>query len=313
MRIDLHLRPLHAVILVAALIFACSAGSAQPLRFAFVAVAGDTNKAVYSQDGLRWTSDALPSAQGWSLVLCGNNTFLTVAYDTDKAAVSCDGIHWTATTLPSAQHWWSACYGNGMFALVSANSVDIALSNDGEHWTAEKLPKADAPGLGCPSIAYGNGLFVVLNGSQYGLVSSDAKSWRKVTLPQGCLPWMQIAYGNHMFVALDGCQTATSANGVDWVLHPLPMHGRWRDIGFGGDTFFTTAFDTDQFARSADGVHWTVSDLPPARLGWCSPTSGNGQYMVLSNPGDSIARSTDGVHWNTSTLPFKAFWHACGN
>ena len=50
---------------------------------------------------------ALPSSTTWRSVTYGNGKFVAVASDSDKAVYSTDGINWTETTLPSSTTWRS--------------------------------------------------------------------------------------------------------------------------------------------------------------------------------------------------------------
>ena len=94
-----------------------------------VAVAGSSNKAAYSTDGITWTAATLPSSAYWQSITYGNGIFVAMVYGRNIAAYSTDGITWTAATLPSATYWQNVTYGNGKFVVVANNSDKAAYSS----------------------------------------------------------------------------------------------------------------------------------------------------------------------------------------
>ncbi|MBR5436768.1 MAG: hypothetical protein IK120_07875, partial [Muribaculaceae bacterium] len=77
------------------------------------------------------------ASEDWYSVCYGNGKFVAVAGWSDVAAYSSDGITWpqATTTMPSSEYWSSVCYGNGKFVAVAGWSDVAAYSSDGITWT----------------------------------------------------------------------------------------------------------------------------------------------------------------------------------
>jgi hypothetical protein len=58
-----------------------------------------------------WSTMSMPSDAGWHGVCGGADKFVAVAGTTDEAAYSSDGINWTTTTMPASINWYSVIYG----------------------------------------------------------------------------------------------------------------------------------------------------------------------------------------------------------
>ena len=64
-----------------------------------------------------------------------SNYFVTIGYNSDKAIYSSDGINWNQTTLPNQRLWNSIAYGNGKYVAVAESSQFMAVSSDGINWS----------------------------------------------------------------------------------------------------------------------------------------------------------------------------------
>ena len=180
----------------------------------FVAVASNSSKAAYSEDGITWTETSLPSSTTWQSVTYGNGKFVAIVYNSNKAAYSEDGITWTETTLSSNSYWQSVTYGNGKFVAVVYRSNAAAYSEDGITWTAATLPSS----TDWESVTYGNGKFAAIAwNSTAAAYSEDGITWTAATLPSIEF-WCSINYGNGMFVAVvyNSGKAAFSYDGITW-------------------------------------------------------------------------------------------------
>ena len=122
----------------------------------FVSILGNSNIAMYSNDGISWTQTTIVNAY-WRSAAYGNGVFVAVGHS--KAAYSNDGISWTETILPDLEFsevWTHITYGDGLFIVHSFYYGTYAYSNDGINWTKSSLPSR----LGYRSSAYGQGRIV---------------------------------------------------------------------------------------------------------------------------------------------------------
>lgn len=152
----------------------------------FVAVSGSGNAstiAATSPDGITWTQRVLPS-QTW----CGIASSPTILVATAGAntpttayATSTDGITWTQRVMPSGS-WFGITYGAGLF--VATSQQGIATSPDGINWTSRVVPASVLSGN---SIAYGNGMFLIVGGGLAAnvLTSPDGITWTLRASPNG--------------------------------------------------------------------------------------------------------------------------------
>ena len=124
----------------------------------FVAVAGNSDTAAYSTDGVTWTAATLPSSVTGGSVAYGNGKFVTVTVEGDGFAYSTDGVTWTMARQTLSAFWSSVACGNGKFVAVAYNSDTAAYSTDGITWTTATMPSSAS----WSSVAYGNGKFVAV-------------------------------------------------------------------------------------------------------------------------------------------------------
>jgi glycopeptide antibiotics resistance protein len=224
----------------------------------FVTVAGNSNKAAYSADGINWMPATLPFSADWVGVVYGNDRFVAVAYNSNKAAYSVDGITWAAASLPSSAGWFSPAYGNGKFVTIGDNKA--ASSADGITWTEVVLPISGDDW----ELAFGNGKFLasVSYNSNRILYSSDGLTWKDAALPES-RNWGRLAYGNNKFVIVGEVSNAAaySADGITWKTAALPSSAQWFGLGYGKGKFIATAYGI-KAAYSADGKTWTETMLP---------------------------------------------------
>lgn len=220
----------------------------------FVAVGVNTDKAIYSDDGINWNLITLPKYGGFYGISYGNGLF--VALSADYAFYSNDGINWTQTPLPASGGWTGIAYGDGKFVAATYLGDNAAYSSDGIVWGHATMPSS-AP---WNSIAYGGGRFVAVSG---GSASSDksaysddgGKTWTEVKLPKSN-EWTQISYGNGRFVVvgkLTGASSvATSTDGVNWYLGYIDKDQYWNGLSYGKGMFVAVASSSNAAAFSGN-------------------------------------------------------------
>lgn len=140
----------------------------------FVAV-GQSGTIATSPDGRTWTPRPFGTTGQFYSVTYGNGLFVVVGMDNGPnvaiTLISSDGITWTPTLLGTIGGYNSVAYGNGQFVALGGQSPmpssnpewrgdSIFVSTNGLTWTNDS-----STGLANHlfSVAYGNGLFVVVS------------------------------------------------------------------------------------------------------------------------------------------------------
>ena len=269
----------------------------------------------------------MPTSQSWKSVTYGKGTFVAIASDANVAAYSNNGINWTSAALPSSApdtSWISVTYGKGRFvAIKSTNSSVrvIAYSDTGSTWTfSTDLPSNAAASW--RSITYGKGKFVAIStGSNKVVYSSDGVTW---TLSATGLPssssWYNIKYGAGRFVIVGFPNVAAySDNGITWYSATLPSSESWYALTYGEGWFTAIAYNSTKVAYSIDkGATWNLKTNIISRP-WSSLTYGRGRLIGVS--GNLVASTTSAYstrsffssnNWQEITLPtnwgFAATW-----
>ena len=238
------------------------------------------------------------------------------------ALYSTDGINWTSTTLPAKADWGSICYGNGKFVatgirrgyLGESQSILIAYSVDGVTWELSTDYLFDYPEPS-PAIAYGNGEFIIIV-NYYGVSCEDGKyiystdgiTWQeRSTLPAGDNSF--ITYGNGKFVIMGTWGHAIySDDGVTWEYCTIQDYERLGAITYGDGKFVAfvsdSGLDLNQRAiYSYDGITWQESY---SGLGEYSRIDfiayGNGKFVAICGDGGKDIYSTDGITWQEGNI-----------
>jgi hypothetical protein len=168
----------------------------------------------------------LPTSQTWAAVAYGNGVFVmvgatSVTGSTTICATSTDGVTWTQRTIPSGAYH-GVVYGAGLFVAVSYSGT-ISTSPDGITWTSRSSGMAYGSLGGAPTIAYGNGMFVVM----YNGVL-DTNNYAMTTSPDG----------------------------INWTpRYPGYSMGATAGVTFDGIRFWA-GYNTTAISSSFDGVIW---------------------------------------------------------
>ena len=120
-----------------------------------------TNRAMYSYDGITWTSSAISGT--WRGVTWGNNMF--VAVGTNSAMYSYDGITWNTINV-EAYDWQDIVWGNNMFVAVAdtENKNSIMFSYDGITWTSSEITGK------WHGVTWGNNMFLAVANDAGGII-----------------------------------------------------------------------------------------------------------------------------------------------
>ena len=256
--------------------------------------------------GVNWTLRTTSVAYCRSICY-GNGLFVALSrysYNSTKFLTSPDGYNWTAITSSNTNDFTSIVYGNGMFiAVAQASSNNLLKSTDGVNWTTSTMS-------GYPyKICYGNGLFVVYDGSNI-LTSPDGNTWtnRASTTSNN---YNGICYGNGLFV-LVGDAILTSPDGINWTARTRPNTSIYYGVCYGKGLYVGVARIGDgsnQIMTSPDGITWTARTAPNNNW-WNSVVYGAGYYVAMATTGhdsnNMIATSEDGITWTKRTTTYPA-------
>lgn len=268
----------------------------------FVAVAFNTNVAMYSIDGINWTDFNMPTSGNWKCLAAGNNRFVAIRKGSNVAASSLNGFTWTTRLMPASRQWNSCIYGGNVFLAIATDSNSAAYSANGTTWSTVALPNyGDSTLNEWVDVAYGKNRFVVLANSNntvaVGTYNSSLNTWSWQGQTMDAIgdqkDWTSIAYGNDRFVAISSTgDVAYSFDGQNWLLSIMPSQDGstahyWKKIRYGQGVFFAIGdtggreiggdaapFATDYAATSYDGQTWTAVALATSKI-WQSIAFGN--------------------------------------
>lgn len=238
----------------------------------FVAVDNNSNKSIYSLDGINWTENTLPfNNQNGLISNFGNNKFVVLKAFTSQTAYSSNGVTWTSGTISSNIQWRSLAYGTDKFVAVGGAGGVGGITNSGAY-------------------------------------SLDGISWTNFTFPISAY-WNKVFYGLDKFVALDGNgetnNAAYSTDGINWTAITLPVSDYWQDGAYGNGKFVVVG--SNKIIYSSDGISWTEASYTPDP-GFGGPSAQaieffNGKFVITSFFARTII-STDGINWQTyNNLP----------
>jgi hypothetical protein len=179
-------------------------------------------------------------------------------------------------------------------------------------WTAgTALPASDFA-----SIAYGNGIYVVVGGTASAASSVTGSLWSTRTIPTiGAGTYSRVTFGNGTFVAIStgNVATAVSSNGTSWAAGGnLPTSSTWNDAAYGNGRFVAIATGTRNVAISYNkGTTWVLSatQLPSAAT-WTAIRYGQGLFFAVSSGGAVAATSPDGITWTVRAMPSSSNWNS---
>ena len=246
----------------------------------------------YSDDGENWFEGNLPFSGTFVRVLAFKNRFLAVCTNSNKIAYSLTGQSWTERSLPVNAEWKDIVYGlnasgtgldNGRLVLVGSATQSALYSSDGLTWSTSTLPVGDdSSGDEWQGVAYGQGTYVAITGSQYKDVaySTDGINWSKYdnVLPAGDFDFTDLVYGNNRFIAFSskGDTLVSLDKGATWIsgTDAPTIDGstamNWKRLKYGQGVFVgicdtggqvigddNTSGPTTFFATTEDGILWT--------------------------------------------------------
>lgn len=272
-----------------------------------------------SDDGNNWTWYSTPSNVWITDVLYNGSNYIGLAYPT-SAAISPNGAAWTKIGTGADYNNSPIYYVNGRYISLEQSSYYVRHSTDGLSWTSNYIPATGS----WWSIAYGNGLYVLMFGGAPGAntgvqayyTSPDLTTWTGRNLPSA-LRTKQVKFINNKFwvgSGYPGYQEGlySSADGITWT-NSLNAYicaveyGKGKFVSLPGWDGYNVGY------TSTDGVSW-ASFTTPWNLGCGSIAYGNGIFVgachVYGTGGSSLIWSTDGVLWNKTAVTHGSLTHA---
>jgi hypothetical protein len=128
-------------------------------------------------------------------------------------------------------------------------------------------------------------------------------NWAEYPRPQGVGAPVSIAFGNGLFVAVDGTSIITSTNGADWTIATDPdIHGAGAAatrVRFVNDRFFVFG-SMNGVLMSTDGAEWIPVTAQGTPVGFFRPavtdiTFANGTYYGVAH--NQVLTSANAVNW----------------
>jgi hypothetical protein len=166
----------------------------------------------------------------------------------------------------------------------------------GPEWTMVSNPPFGTDYI--DDIAFGDGKFIAVGGSNKIAYSTDGANWSLVNnLPQIYVDY--IAYGGGKWVTWGIGYVYYSTDGLSWTATTSTLSINSAKIAYGNGKFVVVG-GSNEIAYSADGQTWETVSNPPF-ITDDKPDSingiafGDGKFIAVG--GNKIANSTDGINW----------------
>ncbi len=207
----------------------------------FLAVGGNetAGKAWTSPDGVHWFCQTLVGFTGRATGVAWGGSQAMICGPGGRVVASTDGIRWTTRNSGTTENLTAIEWGGGRFAATGSGGIVIH-SADGKAWTHYQLGPDHVIYSG---LAFGNGLWIVPNGSELRL-TTDFTTWWSNYGP-GSEPNPLFAFGQ--FITSNQRYVLGSSDGSFWqsyvdglgpaTSYPTDM-GYFRGARFGNRVIF---------------------------------------------------------------------------
>lgn len=268
-----------------------------------VAVGGngiDLNHALWSVDGVNWSSATLPTIKQWYGVAGGSGSYVAVAgygSSTNAAVASSDGGRtWQAVTLPSAREWYDVAYIANKFVAItySTNSYAYSTNAFGTAWAAGSFPvTAEWNKIG----QSGDMIFVSpVGGSNRLLTSSSGSAWSSATMFEAgdFIPPVYVG-GKYLSPSSSTVKMAESTNGSSWSESSITMSTirSWMAAAYHNDLAVFSNASNELVAYRSVGVQ--TQSVVGVATAVCGGIAGDSRASVVFVAGGAVA--SPGAVW----------------
>ena len=220
----------------------------------------------------------------------GNNLFVAVG-EAGAVFTSKDGQDWTRRETVTPNNISSITYVNGEYiGTINSGVGGIIRSTNGIKWQATNVTQF---GSGAVDIAFGNGLYVVIDNQGRIHTSPDGVTWiLRHTQPGGFNALSRVKFLNGVFVSI-GLNGAiiSSVDAITWTTRNSGTTQVLYDVAFGNGVYYVVG---DFYATtSSDLITWT-KQIDAASILRCVEFN-DGQFVAMGDGGVSLT-STNGVN-----------------
>ncbi len=231
----------------------------------------DTDKYLYSNDGINWSEQTFPFKRKW-FVCSAKDIFFAGGNDLGTAmGVSRDGLTWTTTYMPSNADWMSVGYGNGIYVATGMVSQYFAWSSDLETWHGVRLDTQNETKYYVTESIFEEGSFYLVDTVDGNIFKTDGKN----------VPENIGKYGNSRIPAT----------------YPIIKNKKIKTFSNSFPKMWTTFDDGQNWYLKAP---WTEDYNSEEKF--VNATFINGQYMVITNQNIYYSSTGEGTKsdWETS-------------
>jgi hypothetical protein len=244
----------------------------------FVAVATNSQHAIYSSNGINWNKSTLFEYSYWDSIGFGiydNKPIFLVAGSRETINFTFNLSSWMPSMMPNDEYWTTPTYGSGKWLIGGTDNM--AYSSTLDNWSMMTKPMNNA------CYTYGNGKFVSLNNLQ-NKYSTNGTTWKTNTHPLNAY-WDAVTYGNNRFVAVGWTsKTMYSIDGITWYQGGnITANLHWDSVVYGNGIFLAMASSKNQTSYSTDGITWYEGPTLPNGPSWRKIAYGSGAFVVISN------------------------------
>jgi hypothetical protein len=255
--------------------------------------------AVYSTNGISWSSATLPFAANWGAMDFGGGLFVAVPYNnssdaiSDRAVSTPDGITWTERTLSAAAKYRGMCYGNSRWLAVGndSNTPIGTTSTDGISWSNT----GTLPTQQYYDCCWNGSVFIAITQGS-ACTSADTTSWGSL-VSIGVRNYQHIAAntdtGRIIVASASQPRIAYSTNnGTSWTEVNLGITGGFAGIWWTGSTFVIISAANYRVYSSTDGTSWSAAgifDTADNKIRWENMAINGSTFVFLTGSNKAAA------------------------
>ena len=214
----------------------------------------NTDKGVYSADGIQWHSITLPFVGEWIGVTIALNRFVAIAKNDDRFITSYDGIVWAESKLPVASDWIGMVYGNSKLYLYSGSTTTYYYTNNLIAWK-----ECERDGRVWTSLTFDGSKFIgIVNGYSTAYISMDGLNWETNYIGySGNWSHIVTCHGISFITERNSNVILYSEDGMNWTKTAVEdVNSDW-EVVYLSDRYYLLGKETDIAFYSETGAEWT--------------------------------------------------------